>query len=86
MRHTLLISASILLGCLLIGVLIGRSSQGEAPAAQPATPGRYQIQSYDGTRALFIDTSTGEVWLGSPGQFAWSGNWVSVPTPVRKPK
>jgi hypothetical protein len=41
MRHSLLICSSILAGCLLIGLLIGRSSIGQ-PATPPNAQGKYR--------------------------------------------
>ena len=86
MRRSFVVITSILAGGLLIGSLIGRSSIGQSPAAPSITPARYQIQSFAGNRALFIDTATGETWLGTPGYQEWSGKWEPIPTPVNKSK
>src|SRR5262245_6499886 len=64
MRHSLIIGASIMLGCLLIGLMVGRSTMGQAPGS--TTPGRYQIFSTDrqgaSARVIMCDTATGQCW------------------------
>src|SRR5262245_50041569 len=92
MRHSLMISASILAGCLLIGLLAGRSSTGQT-AADVERVGRYQVTAAasmaasDGSgvsRNSFIiicDTANGQCWKRD----ADNPPWRSIGSPFDKP-
>jgi len=74
MRHSLLISAAILAGCLLIGLLAGRSSTGQNPV-EPARVGRYQVAilpDIGPTPVIVICDTTNGKCLVKSSSLAWT--------------
>jgi len=44
--------------------------------------GRYQVETFRGEDVLFVDTATGETWVGNP----LSGQWNRGSMPEHKSK
>jgi hypothetical protein len=85
-RQTWVIGAAILLGCLILGVSIGRPATAN-PRDVPVTPGRYQLipissggeeQATD--EMIVIDTATGQCWQRS------GDKWKNLGSPVKARK
>jgi hypothetical protein len=83
MRHSLLISASILAGCLLIGLLFGRSSTGQSTTEDAGKIGRYQVSAASSAAApdggsvsrnsfiVICDTVNGQCWKRDADNEPW---------------
>jgi hypothetical protein len=75
MRQTLVIAASVLIGCLLVGFFLNRPASAEAKP--DPTAGRYQVVSdvrgtTDGeSRVVVLDTATGQCWSSRVGINDW---------------
>jgi len=88
-RQTWVIGAAILLGCLILGVSIGRPATAN-PRDVPVTPGRYQlipISSGDDEKEaeatdviMVIDTATGQCWQRT------GDKWKNLGSPVKARK
>jgi hypothetical protein len=48
----------------------------------PVASGRFQVETFRGEEVLFVDTATGETWVGNP----LSGQWNRGSMPERKSK
>src|SRR5438132_12502726 len=92
MRRSFVVIASILAGCLIVGLLFSRVTVSQvAPTLPPLPPaGRFQVaigvdSSPGGGRTLVIrDTATGRCWVdssGGRGKTAWRD--LGTPTAVK---
>jgi hypothetical protein len=91
MRHSLLISASTLAGCLLIGLLAGHSSTGQIAPPDIGKVGRYQVTAASSAAGwpggvsqtsliVVCDTVTGQSWYRSvEGKHWWDYGSPTAP-------
>jgi len=76
-RTPLLVSVSVVVGCLLLALVLQLAGQGDEP--RPFA-GRYHATAAGQTGAVFVcDTMTGECWYASVG-----GKWRSLGRPDEK--
>jgi hypothetical protein len=86
-RSSLVVGASVVLGCLILGLTLSPPAVGQLPpAGGPPAVGRYQlvVNSEKTTDMVFVlDTTTGQCWhrRSAPGD-----TWINFGTPVGKDK
>jgi hypothetical protein len=83
MRRSFAVIASILAGCLIVGLLFSRASVSQvAPTAPPQrTPGRYQMQivaeqTSNSKTIVVCDTTNGQCWTNK------SNRWTDLGFPT----
>lgn len=85
-QRTIVLSASILLGCLILSFSFGPPAQGQA-AVPPTSAGAYQIVvtpqpiGSDCTVVVF-DPATGRAWNRSTNHAV--GTWNDLGSPIKK--
>ncbi|MDB5337374.1 MAG: hypothetical protein JWN70_2993 [Planctomycetaceae bacterium] len=86
--HSVIIGASIVLGCSILGLTSGNVSLGQT-AAIPGPGGRYQIivtetSASSNSNVFIFDPTTGQSWYRSTNTAA--GNWNDLGSPVIRSK
>jgi hypothetical protein len=85
MRRSLTAIASILAGCLIIGLLLSRATVSQVAPVAPQPMGRYQValsSDASGTRAIVVcDSTTGQCWAQGGGGRG-GGTWRDLGTPT----
>ena len=81
MRRQLTIFASILAGCLMVGLLFSRVTVSQVAPAVPALPGRYQMQivaepTGNSKTIVVCDTTNGQCWTNKSNRW----NDLGIPT------
>jgi hypothetical protein len=86
MRRTLTVIASILAGCLIIGLLFSRVTVSQVAPPAPVQNGRYQVVATTATAApgadavlfvVMVDTATSRCWMKGSG-----GKWADLGSPA----
>jgi hypothetical protein len=85
MRPSLIIGASLISSCLILGLFFGGSATGQSGVVPPVAAGRYQIAvapSERGDDTLYVfEPSTGQCWYRST---APTDNWTDLGSPTIK--
>jgi hypothetical protein len=89
MRRQLTIIASILAGCLIIGLLFSRITVSQVAPNVPPQPtvGRFQVALSTDTSGgiswtiLLCDTTTGQCWMQGGGMRGGSKTWRDLGSP-----
>ena len=88
MRQSLIVAASIIVGSLLLGLLLGGSSTGQVPVVPGLAPGRYKASMVQMTasraKILVIDTATGQCWTYNSGEGSVKWNDLGSPAAVEQ--
>jgi hypothetical protein len=71
-RTSLVIAASIVVGCICLGLLTSQPSSGQQPAPQAQPVGRFQIATISNAKGglstlVCCDTTTGQCWVTLDG-------------------
>ena len=77
-RYSWLLTVTLMLGCLVLGLLWSQPSVGQAPVGQTSKVGKYQI-AIDQRGLLFCDTETGQLWSSGGGAETL---WIELKAPV----
>ncbi len=85
LRQTLILAAALLLGCLTVGVYLGRPAAAE-PKADATAAGRYQLAPIsDAARGsvVVMDTATGECWSNDTGGIQHTWHAMGLPSKAK---
>jgi hypothetical protein len=89
MRRSFTVIASILAGCLIVGLLLSRITVSQvAPTVQPQSiAGRYQVAigadaSTGGAKIVVCDTTTGQCWTQGGGGRGGADAWRDLGKPT----
>jgi hypothetical protein len=81
--HSLIIGASIVIGCLIMSLQHGNPATGQPPQLPQA---QYQITAaHSGSgevKVYFLETNTGRIWTRVEGT-TYDGVWKSLESPVK---
>ncbi len=89
-KSPLIIGASLVASCLVLGLFFGQPSAGQAPAAPAKAEARYQAVPFNNNNASFVvvfDPVTGQCWYREVNKDyadAPEKAWFNLGTPVKK--
>ena len=84
-RPSLIVGASVVLGCLILALPFGRPAAGQQVVPPPAAAGRYQVAVKAGaqnTAVFVIDSTTGQCWYRDTDPQV--KEWTDMGIPVAK--
>jgi hypothetical protein len=89
-KSPLIIGASLVGSCLILGLFFGQPSAGQAPAVPAKAEGRYQVVPFSNVNGFTVvvhDSATGQCWYREVNKDfgdAPEKAWFDLGTPVKK--
>jgi hypothetical protein len=89
-KSPLILGASLVASCLVLGLFFGQPSAGQAPAAPAKAEGRYQVvpcSNNNGSLVVIFDPVTGQCWYREVNRLyadTPENAWFNLGTPFKK--
>src|SRR5262249_15779235 len=84
-KPSLILGASLVASCLVLGLYFGQPSAGQAPAAPARAEGRYQVVPFNSNNNFIVvvfDPATGRCWMREVD--STPKEWYDMGTPLKK--